>query len=320
MRPRRLSSGRGRAVVVLAVALLAGCGDNSTPSTTAETTLATASAGGYEIESTVETLVDDTRPTPPNGSFAGAPDRTIETKIFRPVLPEGGDATDGFPLIVFSHGIDDDDERYTEVLAEWAEAGYVVAAPNFPLSRKSAPGGPTLADLDNQPGDLQFVTDEIRRLSSDGDHDLAGLVGDRTALAGKSFGAITTLTAVYGADPIDGPIDAVVSMAGAMDDPSGAGRVETPLLLIHGELDERVPYRSSVDVFAAANPPKYLLTLLDEGHTGAYNGGESPVEELVPQAALDFFDAYLKDDDAAVDRLIDNSEIPAVSTIEAEPG
>jgi fermentation-respiration switch protein FrsA (DUF1100 family) len=54
-------------------------------------------------------------------------------------------------------------------------------------------------------------------------------------------------------------IDDVVSMAGAMDDPSGAGRVETPLRLIHGELDERVPYRSSVDVFAAASasPPAH---------------------------------------------------------------
>lgn len=306
--------------MVLAVALLAGCGDDSAPPTTAETTGATAPTGDYEIKSSVETLVDDTRPTSSNGSFAGAPDRTIETKIYRPVLPEGNDTGGGFPLIVFSHGIDDDDERYTEVLVEWAEAGYVVAAPNFPLSRKGAPGGPTLADLDNQPGDLQFVIEEVRRLGSTDDHDLAGLVGDRTALAGKSFGAITTLVAAYGADPIDGPIDAVVSMAGAMDDPSDAGRVATPLLLIHGELDERVPYQSSVGVFAAANPPKYLLTLLGFGHTGAYNGGDSPVEELVPQAALDFFDAYLTDDADAVDRLIDNSEIPGVSTIEAEPG
>jgi predicted dienelactone hydrolase len=308
--------------VLAAALLLAGCGDGDSEPTasTVETTSGEATIERYEVESSVETFVDDTRVTPANGSFEGAPSRTIETKIYRPVVPEGAEVGDGFPLIVFSHGIDDDYERYEAVLREWAASGYVVAAPNFPLSRKGAPGGPTLADLDNQPADLQFVMDGVRRLSDDPGHELADLVADETALAGKSFGAITTLTAVYGPEPVEGPVDAVVSMAGGMNDTTGVERADSPLLLIHGDTDERVPYQSSVDVFAVANPPKYFLTLIDEGHTGAYNGGDSPVEVLVPQASLDFFDAYLKGDDAALERLNSDYDVPAVATLDAVPG
>jgi dipeptidyl aminopeptidase/acylaminoacyl peptidase len=310
------------AIVFAVCVLLAGCGDDvaEPPASTVATTAGETTIERYEVASSVETFVDDARATPANGSFPGAPSRTIETKIYRPVPPGDGEDGDGFPLIVFSHGIDDDDERYEAVLAEWAASGYVVAAPNFPLSRKDAPGGPTLADLDNQPGDLQFVTEEVRRLAAEAGHELEGLVGDETALAGKSFGAITTLNAVYGPDPVAGPVDAVVSMAGGLDDRTGLDGADTPLLLIHGEDDERVPYQSSVDVFAAANPPKYFLTLIDEGHTGAYNGGDSAVEVLVPQASLDFFDAYLKGDDDALERLTSDYDVAGVATLDAVPG
>jgi dienelactone hydrolase len=318
----RRRTGRWFAWVVLAtVALaLAACGDDTDPppSTTAGADAA-PEIERYDVEAARETLVDPSRATPSNGSFPGAASRTVETQIYRPVVPEAVETGDGFPLVLFSHGIDDDYERYDEVLREWAAAGYVVAAPNFPLSRKGAPGGPTLSDLDNQPGDLQFVIDEVRRLADEPDHELAGLVGDATALAGKSFGAITTLQAVYGPDPIDGPVDAVVSMAGYMDDTSAVDRAESPLLMIHGDRDERVPYQSSVEVFGLANPPKYLLTLTGEGHTGAYNGGEEPVEVLVPRASLDFLDAYVKGDAAALDRVVDDSAVPGVATLDAVP-
>ena len=307
--------------LLLAVLLLVGCGDDSSSpaASTVDTTADEAVVERYEVGAFVETFVDESRPTPANGSFEGAPSRTIETKVYVPVAPDGVDVGAGFPLIVFSHGIDDSYERYDAVLREWAASGYVVAAPNFPLLRKGAPGGPTLADLDNQPADLQFVMDSVRGLADESDRELPGPVADTTALAGKSFGAITTLTAVYGPDPIEGPVDAAVSMAGGMDDKTAVDRADTPLLLIHGDSDVRVPYQGSVDVFALANPPKYFLTLVGEGHTGAYNGGESAIEVLVPQVSLDFFDAHLKDDAAARDRLNAEDEVPSAARMEAVP-
>ena len=310
------------AFLLAATLLLVSCGDDASRSvaSTVETIAGVATVEHFEVDASVEMFVDESRATPPNGSFEGAPSRTIETKIYRPVVPDVVEAGAGFPLIVFSHGIDDNYRRYDAVLREWAASGYVVAAPDFPLSRKGAPGGPTLADLDNQPADLQFVMDGVRGLTDESDSELSGLVADKTALAGKSFGAITTLTAVYGPDPVEGPVDAVLSMAGGIDDKTAVDRVDTPLMLIHGDVDVRVPYQGSVDVFAVANPPKYLLTLLGEGHTGAYNGGDSQVEVLVPRASLDFFDAYLKDDPAARDRLAADDDVPLVATMDAVPG
>ena len=37
----------------------------------------------------------------------------------------------------------------------------MVAAPTFPLSSDGAPGGETVSDLENQPGDLRFVTTAV---------------------------------------------------------------------------------------------------------------------------------------------------------------
>ena len=45
-----------------------------------------------------------------------------------------------FPLVVFSHGVDArPDPTYEGRLKEWARAGYIVAAPTYPLS--SGAGG-----------------------------------------------------------------------------------------------------------------------------------------------------------------------------------
>jgi predicted dienelactone hydrolase len=47
-----------------------------------------------------------------------------------------------FPLIVFGHGFAVTPRPYSQLLRAWARAGYVVAAPVFPLENANAPGGP----------------------------------------------------------------------------------------------------------------------------------------------------------------------------------
>ncbi len=59
--------------------------------------------------------------------------------------------TDRCPLIVFGHGFAVTPAYYWRLLRSWAQAGYVVAAPVFPLENQHAPGGPNEADLANQP-------------------------------------------------------------------------------------------------------------------------------------------------------------------------
>src|SRR6266851_8303229 len=62
-----------------------------------------------------------------------------------------------FPLIVFGHGFALTPQTYTRLLDTWTRAGYVVAAPAFPVESANAPGGPDQSDLGNEPGDISFV-------------------------------------------------------------------------------------------------------------------------------------------------------------------
>ena len=94
-----------------------------------------------------------------------------------------------FPLVVFSHGWLASGPAYEVRIKEWARAGYIVAAPTFPLS--SGAGG-MLGDYVNQPADVSFVIDELLALPDD--DPLAGHVdADAVAAAGHSLGAITTI-------------------------------------------------------------------------------------------------------------------------------
>ena len=45
-----------------------------------------------------------------------------------------------YPLVVFGHGFTLTPARYARLLRAWAQAGYVVAAPVFPLENANAPG------------------------------------------------------------------------------------------------------------------------------------------------------------------------------------
>jgi predicted dienelactone hydrolase len=83
--------------------------------------------------------------------------RALLTYVRYPALgaPGNGDVrnalparSDGpFPLVVFGHGFALTPGLYARLLYSWAQAGYVVAAPVFPLENAHASGGPDESDL-----------------------------------------------------------------------------------------------------------------------------------------------------------------------------
>ena len=79
-----------------------------------------------------------------------------------------------FPLIVFGHGFAVTPTIYAPLLHAWAQAGYVVAAPIFPLGNGNAPGGPNESDLVNQPRDVSFVITRLLALSAHAGSALSG--------------------------------------------------------------------------------------------------------------------------------------------------
>ena len=229
-----------------------------------------------------------------------------------------------YPLIVFAHGFGSDVTSYLPLLQQWAAAGFVVAAPLFPLTNEAAPGGPDLADYVHQPGDMSFVVTQMLLQSLASSGPLSGLIDpSEVGAAGHSLGAVTTLGLVDDSCCRDARIKAAVVMSGdAISFPTGRSLPARapPLLLVHGNADVSVPYVSSIDAFNAARAPKGLLTILGGGHTSpVYPAG--PAFADVVRTTLDFFDRYLKGQTPALGRL-EHDARPGVTTLTfaAQPG
>ncbi len=271
----------------------------------------------HRVKQTTFTFVDTTRPTPANGSYAGAATRTLVTVVSTPVGAKGK-----VPLVVFSTGIKGTATNYQGLYRHWVQAGYAVAAPNFPLSQENAPGGSSLVDFTSQPGDVRFVLTQVLAQSAKKKGPIAGMIDPkRIALAGKSLGAITTLNAAYTVADHEAREKAVISLTGAATDGSHMfSGIPVPLLLVHGDADKTVRYQSSVDAFGLALAPKYLVTLFGQDHGGSFNGEGTPAADVVVKVTTDFLDAYVKDRKQARARLAEDGAVAGVSSFQSAPG
>ena len=203
-----------------------------------------ASGVGY-IE---ETYIDDQRPTPPSGSFAGRNSRILRTLLFYPAVIEetatvpienARPATAGspYPMVLFAHGFGSHPEAYREILSAIAAGGYVVAAPEFPLTSASSPSSPDPRDTAFQPGDLSFLIDAIADQAADPQRPVFELVDfSRIAATGHSNGAVTVLGVSANSCCRDERIAVTVAMAGPAADFDGEyDFADTPpVLFIHG--------------------------------------------------------------------------------------
>ena len=235
--------------------------------------------GRYGVGETSLTLVDTARPTMPNGSFPGAPDRSLPTVIWYPTAPDATGleaplASDGrpFPLVVFAHALGSYNTQSTFLTTHLASHGYIVAAPAFPLMSLGAPGGATIADVPAQAGDVTFVIDSLLTFGSDARNQFAGGVdAERIGLTGHSGGALTTLVTAYDAHLRDPRIRAAVALAppACFLQPGYFDAAPVPLLIIQGDRDLLVdPVGDAGAAYARAHPPKALLLVHGGTHLG----------------------------------------------------
>jgi dienelactone hydrolase len=316
-------------LLVAALALaVAGCSDDAdTPSdaggtgSTEATTTTTASAAGprpigaYDVYEGRDTWVDTTRTTPAHGGRPELPERTLDIVVWSPSGDPGP-----FPLIVFGHGSSRAGDHYEGTLRAWASAGYVVVAPDFPLSSEGTPGGTKYDEVENQTADVSFLIDTALT-------ELDDVVDpERIGVGGQSFGAMTALGVGFNACCADPRIDVVTEFAGLWfplssteQDPATTDR---PLLMVHGgadSVDTATPISAALDTWEETiDAPGGFITLTGAVHDDGYFDG--PVDDwgtVVTEAALAFYDAHLKDDPDGWSRVQDVVETagPEVATL-----
>lgn len=292
----------GLAVLVLT---LSACGGSS--SSTSSTTSSTRAGAPTRSE----TFTDSTR------------GRTLPTTL---VLPE---RTTPSPLIVFLHGYDQAPSDYQPLLQAWAEAGFVVAAPELPKTHHGATGGLDATDYRNQPADVRFLIDELLRATAADRGPLAGRIDPaRVGVAGHSLGAEVVIGMLNNCC-FDSRVRAAVSLAGSEffepDQPAfpsvTAFAASVPVLFVHGDADRDNPYARSQTAFARARAPKFLETLVGADHRVPYQS--APARErsaqVVAAVTVDFFQRYLEDRPDALDRMTSDGNVAGIARLEATP-
>lgn len=212
-------------------------------------------------------LVDTKRTTQPSGDYPGSDKRTLLTRIWWP--------TDGLdtprPLVIYSHGFMSTREGPSHFAEHLASNGYIVVAPDFPLSNFDAPGPQLPQDVVNQPGDVKFLIDTLlARGQTAGDPFEGAIDPQRIAAVGMSLGGMTTALVAYHPSYYDPRIKLAISVAGPSDMFTReffASR-DIPFFMIASKIDAMVPYATNAaDILQRVNNAT-LLTFDDGSHAG----------------------------------------------------
>lgn len=216
--------------------------------------------------------------------------RPVTTYLWYPPAADRGP----WPLVVFGHGFATTPFRYRRLLRAWAAAGYLVAAPVFPLGNAHAPGGPDENDIVNQPRDMSFVISRLLAADASAANPLHGLVDPlRIAVAGQSDGAETAFATAYQRPWHDRRVRAAVILSGAELGGHVALASQTaPLLAVQGTADRINPAKYTFQLFHAVGRPKFLLLLRRADHLGPYTVPGARLA-AVEQVSIAFLDHYL---------------------------
>ncbi|MFC4145944.1 alpha/beta hydrolase family protein [Micromonospora mangrovi] len=235
-------------------------------------------------------------------------DRALPVTVWYPAEGAAGGAAkrgvraaDGrFPVVMFSHGLGARPEDYQVLLARWAAAGFVVAAPRFPHT--GAGGDGNVLDVLNQPADVSYVLTRVLALDAEAGDPLKGrLATDRVAAAGHSAGGVTTI-GLFTAGR-DERLDAGVVFAGTgLGVGTAFAGAAAPQLFVHGEADEVVNYAAGKAVYDAVPWPKAMLSL-PKGDHGRALLTDGKALRVVSDTTVEFLRWTLYGDAAAKERL-----------------
>jgi hypothetical protein len=253
---------------------------------------------------------------------SGLGTRTLRVLVRYPITGQASASAsagaNSFPLIVFGPGYRQCGAVYSDLLQEWASAGYVVAAVNFPQTNCHVVN-PDESDLINQPADLTFVIGQLKQMSGQSAGPLAGLINPvKVAVAGHSDGG-DTVAAMAGMSCCQYPsLSATIVLAGA-EWPAFAGTWFTgatpPMLFVQGTADAWNPQAASLQLYQAdQRGTRYYLQLRGADHFAPYQGDGAP-EPIVAHVTIDFLDHYLAGDGGTIAAMQAAGSVPGVSEL-----
>ena len=201
-------------------------------------------------------FIDESRPIKASMGFVGSATRRLDVRIWYPAgrngeadsapLARGGP----FPLVIYSHGTYGRADNNMHTVEHLVRHGYIVAAPDFPLSSRAAFTNIKMADpsdVANQTKDIRFIIDRLL-----GDPVFGPAIDPaKIGTTGHSLGAVTSYFTSFGTQTRDPRIAATALIAGG--DPVQTALTQNMGLQGTGHAEVRVPVlflSADHDVFA----------------------------------------------------------------------
>ncbi len=223
--------------------------------------------GPYQVRKQKLTLTDQGRSVAANGDYEGAKQRSFKVLVWtpktRPDTPQ--------PLLIYSHGFMSSGRGGSYLGEHLASHGYTVAAPTFPLTHLTAPGGPNIGDVINQPGDVSFIVDTLLAGNADPQSDFYQRIDSaRIAAAGLSLGGLTSELVAYHPQTGDRRIAAAISIAGPADMLSERffAHRAIPFMMVATPQDAMVAYDANAANILDKVPGAVLVTMDNASHAG----------------------------------------------------
>jgi dienelactone hydrolase len=239
----------------------------------------------HTVAQVQETFIDFSRGVEAYGDYPGAGWRVLPTTVWFPSSGRGP-----YPLVVFAHGFATTPAAYAPLLSRIAAAGYVVAAPTYPLL-SGEPAGPTdsvgWVDLY---ADTRFVTDEVLRV-------LGGFLvdPDRIAVAGHSDGALLAFADGYTPYRLDPRVRGVIAYAAELGGFDVYQPNDRPILHFVSDQDEYNPYDETIEWDRnVLQQPKTTVSLWNASHAGPYMDPNDPHFDMVALVTIGWLDTVLK--------------------------
>ena len=292
---RRFRTTRRLLVVAISIAVLATALSACVPppQPPPEPVAPTSLARDLPVASTIRWFDDPTRIIPPYGSFGGTDTRPIPTTVWYPTDRGAGP----YPLVIFAAGYNAGPDNYAALLSRIASAGYVVAAPYYPIL-SGWPAGPS--DVVGWPDvfpDTGFVTTAMLNSSAWGDPELGGMIDpQRIAVAGHSDGALISFSDGYVAFRSDPRVRAVISYSAALDEPNTIYQPNGRAFLhLVSDTDEFNDFEHTLQWdWDNLVDPRWTIALWNASHAGPYMDPSDDHFDAVVGITVAFLDHTLK--------------------------